>query len=268
LWLTTSGAEPPFDPSIAGVDRDPSRDHQMELTTVTLSRFSNQARSLRRLLDGTMANMTQDPGASPERLSLAVAYASRAHASQYRKRSSGDDRPRIPYLSHLLGVSGIVVEDLGSTDEAIAGLLHDVLEDQDPDHVRAAEIAETFGQEVLEIVQACSGPKAEDPGMADYRTRKQVYLNQLTAERSTAAVRVSLADKVHNARCTVNDLESEGSGVWDRFNAGYTDQLWWYGSLADVYAEHTRQGRADPARAKELARLVKRMADFPPLRKL
>ena len=206
--------------------------------------------------------MTQASEVASNRLALAVAYTARAHATQYRKRSAGDDRPRIPYLSHLLGVSGIVIEDLGSTDEAIAGLLHDVLEDQDPDHVRAAEIAEMFGPDVLEIVKACSGPKAEDEGMADYRTRKQVYLDQLTSERNTAGIRVSLADKVHNARCTVNDLEAEGPSVWDRFNAGSKDQLWWYGSLADIYAKHAELGRADPARAQELSRLTQRMADF------
>ena len=101
--------------------------------------------------------------------------------------------------------------------------------------------------------------------MSDFRTRKQVYLDQLAEERNVGAIRVSLADKVHNARSTVNDLEAEGASVWERFNAGRDDQLWWYQCLAKVYAEHAKNGRADQARAAELARLEERMANFPPL---
>jgi len=209
--------------------------------------------------------MTTAQLSSPDRIGAAVAYAAAAHAGQSRKRSAGDDRQRIQYLSHLLGVAGIVLEDLGSDDDVIAGLLHDVLEDQDPDKTRAAEIEALFGSDVLVMVEAASGPKKEDPGMSEFRTRKSVYLKQLAAERNVGAIRVSLADKVHNARSTVNDLEAEGASVWDRFNAGYDDQLWWYGSLAEKYVEHARNGLADIARANELVRLKDRMSAFSPL---
>lgn len=206
--------------------------------------------------------MTTAHLSSADRIGAAVSYAATAHADQFRKRSTGDERERIRYLSHLLGVAGIVLEDLGTDDEVIAGLLHDVLEDQDPDKTRAAEIASMFGPEVLRMVQAATGPKKEDEGMAEFLTRKSVYLAQLREERSVGAIRVSLADKVHNARSTVNDLEAEGPSVWDRFNSGYPDQLWWYSSLSIVYGDHAEHGRAAPARAAELARLTKRMADL------
>ena len=195
-------------------------------------------------------------------ISTGVRYAAQAHAAQTRKRGPGDDRPRIPYLSHLLGVAGIVIEDGGSTDDTVAGLLHDVIEDQNHDGTRPGDIEARFGPEVLAVVKACSGPKAQDPGMADFRTRKQFYLDQLEAERNVSAIRVSLADKVHNARCTVNDLESDGPSMWLRFNAGATDQLWWFESLAGVYAAHAAAGRADIARSAELARLVERMTEL------
>ena len=74
--------------------------------------------------------------------------------------------------------------------------------------------------------------------MAEFRIRKQVYLDHLAAEPDPGAIRVSLADKVHNARSTVNDLETDGPAMWDRFNAGAADQLWWYGDLAQIYADH------------------------------
>jgi len=198
---------------------------------------------------------------NPTTISTAVQYAAEAHATQTRKRGPGDERPRIPYLSHLLGVASIVIEDGGSTDDVVAGLLHDVLEDQNDDGTRPNEIDSRFGPEVLAMVEACSAPKAENPGMADFRTRKQVYLDHLRAERNEGAIRVSLADKVHNARCTVNDLESDGPSMWQRFNAG-VDQLWWFESLAAAHGEHAAAGRADAARAAELARLVARMREL------
>lgn len=200
---------------------------------------------------------------SPERIGDAVTYAASAHVEQFRKRGEGDKREQIRYLSHLLGVASIVMEDLGTDDDVIAGLLHDVLDDQDPDKTRAADIETRFGADVLAMVEAASGPKKEDPGMLDFKTRKAVYLRHLAVERNAGAIRVSLADKVHNARSTVNDLEAEGASVWKRFNAGYRDQLWWYGSLADVSLTHAKNALADQARAAELVRLVKRMADFP-----
>lgn len=208
--------------------------------------------------------MTAPSPIIPQALAEAVEYAATAHQTQFRKRATNDSRTKIPYISHLLGVAGIVIEDGGTLDDAIAGLLHDVIEDQDDDRTRAGEIQHCFGVAVLEIVQRCSGPKKEDPGMAEFRVRKQVYLDHLRAENNTGAIMVSLADKVHNARSTVNDLETDGPAVWDRFNAGAPEQLWWYGSLAEAYVDHARAGRADPARAAELGRLVARMRELTP----
>ena len=45
-----------------------------------------------------------------ERFEEALVYAARLHANQTRK---GTD---IPYIAHLLGVAGIVLEDGGSED--------------------------------------------------------------------------------------------------------------------------------------------------------
>lgn len=190
------------------------------------------------------------------RFAEAVRYAAGAHDGHLRKGTA------IPYLSHLLAVAGLVMEDGGDTDGAIAALLHDVIEDRNDDGGRPDEIRALFGADVLAVVRACSGPKAEDEGMADFRTRKGIYLEHLRAQENPSAIRVSLADKVHNARSTVNDLEAAGASVWSRFNAGYVDQIWWYTGLSEVYARHAEAGRANPARAAELARLVARMRDF------
>lgn len=59
------------------------------------------------------------------RFSAAMLLAAELHASQRRKK---EDRS-IAYVSHLMSVAALVLED-GSENEAIAGLLHDAVEDQ------------------------------------------------------------------------------------------------------------------------------------------
>ena len=63
-----------------------------------------------------------------QRFTDAVDYARVAHAGQVRKGSG------IPYLYHLLAVSSLVLEFGGDEDQAIAGLLHDVIEDCGEQH--------------------------------------------------------------------------------------------------------------------------------------
>ena len=53
----------------------------------------------------------------------ALQYAIDAHGDQRRKASD------VTYLTHLLAVSSLVLEFGGGEDEAIAALLHDVVED-------------------------------------------------------------------------------------------------------------------------------------------
>ena len=68
-----------------------------------------------------------------ERFDEALVYASCIHRDQRRK---GAD---IPYVSHLLGVAAIAIENGATEDQAIAALLHDAVEDQgfvfSPDYI-------------------------------------------------------------------------------------------------------------------------------------
>jgi (p)ppGpp synthase/HD superfamily hydrolase len=88
-----------------------------------------------------------------DRFSCAVDYARIAHAAQFRKGS------HIPYIYHLLGVASLVIEFGGSEDQAIAGLLHDTLEDCGASH--EAAIREQFGDAVADIVKDCTDGTAE-----------------------------------------------------------------------------------------------------------
>ena len=56
----------------------------------------------------------------------AFALANHWHMNLVRKNT------KIPYISHLMAVSALVLENGGSLDQASAGLLHDILEDTKP----------------------------------------------------------------------------------------------------------------------------------------
>lgn len=171
-----------------------------------------------------------------ERFTRAVDHARIAHATQVRKGSG------IPYLYHLLGVASLVLEYGGDEDQAIAGLLHDTVEDCGEEQV--ALIRERFGEHVLAIVLGCTDGTAEGKGAQvditskrrDWLRRKQRYLVHL-AEAGDDVLLVSGCDKLHNARAVVGDLENPavGTAVFDRFTGGRDGTLVYYRLLADLF---------------------------------
>ncbi len=153
----------------------------------------------------------------------AVAYATALHGISVRKGT------KTTYMCHLLGVSSLVLEAGGTEDEAIAGLLHDAVEDAGG-LPRLADIRIRFGCTVADIVEACSDSFDEEwKKRVGYVERKQAYLDHLEdPETDSRAVLVSIADKVHNARATVTDLERSGVTVPDKFNAPNRGLILWY----------------------------------------
>src|SRR3954447_25583269 len=101
----------------------------------------------------TALEARKDLGAGPlaERFDDALAYAARHHRQQLRKGS------QVPYMSHLMSVSALVLEHGGSEDQAIAALLHDAVEDAPAGQGGAvlADIRSRFGDVVADIVRAC-----------------------------------------------------------------------------------------------------------------
>lgn len=182
--------------------------------------------------------------------SRALSFATELHAKQLRKQTE------IPYVSHLLGVASLVLEHGGNSDEAIAALLHDSIEDRGHDYpggvdVLRARIRDDFGAAVLAIVEGCTDADVEPK--PPWQGRKEAYLAHL-AGASPSIRLVSCADKLHNARAIVSDLRELGDALFERFTAKKSGTLWYYESLA---AEFERGG---PARlAEELRRTVDTM---------
>lgn len=160
----------------------------------------------------------------------ALVYASRLHGDQKRK---GTD---IPYISHPLAVASIVLENGGGEAEAIAALLHDVVEDCGGPPV-LEEVRRQFGARVATIVEACSDAFVEDASQKPpWRERKEAYHEHLRACSDPSIYLVSAADKLHNALATLTDLRRIGPQVWSRFKAGRAGTLWNYRELVGIYA--------------------------------
>jgi (p)ppGpp synthase/HD superfamily hydrolase len=181
-----------------------------------------------------------------ERLIDALGVAARLHAGQRRKGSD------IPYLSHLLGTCGIALDYGAGEDEAIAALLHDVIEDVQPTADARAAVA-AFGPEVLRIVEGCTD--SDTHPKPPWRERKEAYVARV-ADDDAPILLVSAADKLHNSRSIVSDLRRFGAATWDRFTGGRDGSLWYYRALVDAF-------RANPAHlpalVDELDRTVSEM---------
>ena len=163
-----------------------------------------------------------------ERYAAAVTYAATAHAAQRRK---GTD---IPYIAHLLAVSGSVLEAGGDEDQAIAGLLHDVVEDQGG-LPRADDVRARFGDRVADIVLGCSDSTIEDrKHKLPYAERKAAHIAHLR-EASDDVLLVTAADKLHNARAIHTDLMIDGPDMLARFNGEPDQILAYYRSILDVH---------------------------------
>ncbi|MCU0313438.1 MAG: HD domain-containing protein [Solirubrobacteraceae bacterium] len=150
-----------------------------------------------------------------ERFDAALHYATEHHRRQLRKGTP------VPYAAHLLAVASLVLEMHAGEDEAIAALLHDVVEDGGGEPA-LEEIRARFGAPVADIVLAnsdtvdVSQPKE---GGAAWYARKRAYIDAFP-HKSPAALRVSLADKLHNARAILLDYRTHGDELWARFRQG------------------------------------------------
>jgi (p)ppGpp synthase/HD superfamily hydrolase len=159
------------------------------------------------------------------RFDEAVAYALNHHRDHHRKGT------RIPYAAHLLAVTAIVLEMEASEDEAIAAVLHDVIEDGGGPSAEL-KIAESWGPEVAAMVRANSD--ADVTPKPPWKQRKQAYIGGIPT-KPISAIRVSIADKLHNATAIVADFDRHGEAVWKRFSAAPDEILRYYRGLVAAF---------------------------------
>mgnify|MGYP001205153280 FL=1 len=176
----------------------------------------------------------------------ALKLAARAHRSQLRK---GTD---VPYIAHPVAVSVILIRHGFGEDLAIAGLLHDVVEDCG---VPLAQIESAFGPAVARLVAAVSETKAEAGVERPWEQRKAEQLERLRAAGPDVAA-LKAADALHNARSVLADLRESGPGVWSRFKRGAGPTLWYYREVLGG----VRAWLGDHPLARELAAAIDDLA--------
>jgi (p)ppGpp synthase/HD superfamily hydrolase len=161
------------------------------------------------------------------RFQQALVYATAIHSGQTRKTSN------VPYISHLLSVAGLALENGAGEDEAIGALLHDAAEDAGGEG-RLADIRMRFGDVVAEIVADCTD--TYDVPKPPWRARKEAYIAHLP-NASRGAQLVSCCDKLHNSRSIVAELREHGSVTWQHFKGGRDGSLWYYRTLVEAFAK-------------------------------
>lgn len=190
------------------------------------------------------------------RVAQASAYAVLAHAGQNRKGTT------VHYASHVLAVGALVIEHRGTADQAIAGFLHDVVEDCGGAE-RLAEVRRAFGVTVADLVDAVSdADPAPGAQKAPWRQRKEQYLEHLQelVDQRSGAVLVSACDRLHNLTAIGEDLDDPdiGVAVFERFNAELDGVLWNHRSVVGVFV--SAPDELVPARLKRrLRRALRRV---------
>ena len=144
-----------------------------------------------------------------DRFTRAIEYAATATTAASRPGGDLDDGVPLPSLVFDYG---------GDEEQAIAGLLHDVVEDQGHGHL--AVVREQFGDRVARIVMACTDATQEDKAAAltpeqqraNWTVRKQRYIERLATEHDEVLL-VSGCDKLHNVRAILSDLRVPAVGM-------------------------------------------------------
>jgi (p)ppGpp synthase/HD superfamily hydrolase len=181
-----------------------------------------------------------------DRVRSAFDFALAEHCDQARKSTD------IPYMAHLLGVTAYVLEFGGHTDETVAALLHDTVEDQGGPET-LSRVEGEFGPETARFVLALSDSyKGRGQEKDPWLERKTAYLEHLP-DNPVPVLLVSAADKLHNLRATLADLRAEGPSFWERFTESDPHrQLWYYTSLADIYTARASEDAGLAGLAREL----------------
>ncbi len=117
-----------------------------------------------------------------ERYKAALDFATLKHNGQFR-------RGGLPYITHPIAVSEILLEEGYGEDYLIAGLFHDLLEDTD---ATEKEILDLGGETVLDAVKRVT--KTDGYVMSE-------YVNAIRENPVSRAVKA--ADRLHNLRCAV-----------------------------------------------------------------
>ncbi len=183
-------------------------------------------------------------------LDHALALAALVHRAQTRKGT------RVPYVMHPVHVAMLLTKYGYDEPLAVAGVLHDVLEDmdfgdrtlvadieasfpglavivgaEDPRQAFRSFLERLFGQKVLRLVEAVSERKNEGGPERPWIERRTEILERLAHAGRDEAI-LKAADALHNVCSIVEDLTLGRANLAGRFTATPEQTLGYYREVA------------------------------------
>jgi len=175
----------------------------------------------------------------------AIEFAVERHHGQWRKGT------KVPYVLHPLNVGYLLLQHGCPEEVAVAGFLHDTLEDT---VTTVEELRERFGERVAWLVQQVTEPDKSQP----WEVRKRHTVEHLRRVQDEDVLLIACADKLDNLQMIREGMRTHGVEVWERFKAPLPAQRWYYTTLMEIFQQRlTREpGATLAARTMEVARQV------------
>ena len=145
---------------------------------------------------------------------------------------------KTPYFTYLSSVSNLIIENNGSTDEAIAGLLHDAYEFENNNNA-VSQISKRFGVKVSNIVKQCSNFIEVNIDKEKWIEEKKKFLDTMQ-KKSQSSLFVSLCDKFYGLSCLINDHNRIGRKIWKHYPVEPVNLIWYHKNLCKNFKKHLK----------------------------
>ena len=163
----------------------------------------------------------------------AIDFAYNSYKTEFRKGI------KIPYFIYLSSVSNLIIENNGTTDEAVAGLLHDICEIPNGKK-KLNQIKIKFGSKVHNIVKQCSSDLSDSIiPVNDWKEKKVLFLESMQ-KKSQSTLLVCLCDKLHSITCIINDYNKIGKKIWPNYGTSPENAIWYYKSLCKNFKKYLK----------------------------
>ncbi len=154
----------------------------------------------------------------------AIEFAVQKHRGQRRKGTN------IPYVLHPLNVGYLLMKVGCSEEVAMAGFLHDTLEDT---ATTADELRERFGERVAWLVEQVTERDRSQP----WEERKRHTVEHLRRVEDEDVLLIACADKLDNVLSALDGMTASSVRVWEHLNAPVSAQRWYYTTLAELFVQ-------------------------------
>lgn len=177
-----------------------------------------------------------------DRINHAFAFAAKYYGAAAPPGAGMD------YVAHPANVAIILARYGCDQATIVAGILHHVLEEAEPEHrpVLEQKISDKFGPVVLAIARDAVEPKFGSRGLErSWQSCKQEYLT-LLALAEPRALDIIVADELHSCGSTITALRRLGLEYLRTVSRAGSDQtIWWYRSMLEILESRSEWPRRE-----------------------